>query len=88
MSYHHVISVRTFLAVVGVIGVFIAPWWVPLVCMLILALRYASWETLFIGLLMDLVWLPGGGFPIPLFTIGGIALVWIFMPLRRQFLIP
>lgn len=39
-----------------------------------------------IGLLIDLTWLPAEGISLPLFTIGGIVLVWIFMPLRRQFL--
>lgn len=81
-------SIRVAIAVIGFLGAFFAPWWVPLVCILMLALRYPAWEALFIGLIMDLLWLPGEGFEIPVFLIASIVLVWICAPLRNQFLRP
>ncbi len=82
------IKARILVASVGTFGAFLAPWWVPLVCMGVLAMRYPAWEVLFIGLLMDLLWLPRLGFEIPFFLIGGIVLLWICAPLRNQFLRP
>ena len=82
------IKIRILVASAGILGAFFAPWWVPLICMIALALRYPAWEVLFIGLVMDLLWLPGSGFEIPFFLVGGIVLVWICAPLRNQFLRP
>lgn len=82
------IKIRTLVALAGLLGAFFAPWWVPLVCMGVLALRYPAWEVLFIGLVMDLLWLPGGAFEVPVFLIAGIVFVWICAPLRSQFLRP
>ena len=87
MWYRPANSIRAAIAIVAVLGVFVALWWVPLVCMILLALRYPAWEVPVIGLLMDFLWLPGSGhFVIPLFMIGGIGIVWICAPLRDQFL--
>ncbi len=86
-SYLRINGIRIFLAIGGLASVLFAPWWVPLLCMLILSLRYPAWEVLAIGLLMDFMWLPGGvGFSIPLFTILVICIVWMFGPLRNQLL--
>lgn len=72
---------------IGSAGALFASWWLALLCMVLLALRYPAWEVLAIGFLIDLVWLPGGdGFSIPLFTLGAIVMVWIFAPLRARFL--
>lgn len=79
-------SIRTSIALLGLLGALFAPWWVPLICMVVLSVCYPAWEVLVIALVMDLVWLPGTGFELPLFLIGGIALVWMCEPLRRQFL--
>lgn len=79
-------KIRFVVGGIGVLGAFFLPWWVPLVCMVALALRYPAWEVLVIGLLMDLLWLPGQGFELPVFLITGIVLVWICAPLRQQFL--
>jgi hypothetical protein len=88
MSYHLETPVRLILALAGFFGVLFAPWWVPLVCMILLSLRYAAWEVPIIGLCMDLVWLPSGGhFAIPVFTLLGIIIVWSASPLRRQLLL-
>jgi hypothetical protein len=87
-SFLRASSIRTLLALCGGASVFFAPWWVPLVCMVLLALRYPAWEVPLIGLLVDLLWLPGGGVAVPFFTIAGIVMVWILAPLRDQFLTP
>lgn len=79
-------KIRSALGIVGIAGAFFLPWWVPLVCMIALALRYPAWEVLVIGLVMDMLWLPGEGLEWPVFLITGIALVWICAPLRQQFL--
>lgn len=79
---------RLIVGLLGIVGAFFLPWWVPLVCMIALALRYPAWEALVIGLLMDMLWLPGQPFEVPVFLIAGIALVWICAPLRSQFLRP
>jgi len=79
-------KVRFAVGAVGIAGAFFLPWWVPLACMIGLSLRYPAWEVLVIGLVMDLLWLPGQGFEIPVFLLAGIALVWICAPLRQQFL--
>jgi hypothetical protein len=80
---------RLALALVGLVSVLFAPWWLPLACMVLLSLRYAAWEVPLIGVAMDLLWLPAGWLvhPFPLFTVGALLLVWGFEPLRRQFLV-
>ncbi|PIR84067.1 hypothetical protein COU18_01520 [Candidatus Kaiserbacteria bacterium CG10_big_fil_rev_8_21_14_0_10_51_14] len=85
MSYP-ISNFRFFLVLIALSSALFAWWWIPLVCMIILSLRYSSWEVPILGLLIDVLWLPTEGISLPLFTILGIVLVWIFMPLRRQFL--
>lgn len=88
MSYPLETAARIVIALAGFLGALFAPWWVPLACMLLLSLRFPAWEVPFIGLLVDFLWLPSGGnFAFPLFTILGIAFVWLAHPLRRQFLL-
>jgi hypothetical protein len=88
MSYRLETSVRVLVALCGFCGAVFAPWWVPLVCMVLLSLRYAAWEVPLIGLCMDLLWLPGTGhMMLPVFTLFGVALVWLLAPLRQQFLL-
>jgi len=81
-------KIRFAVGAVGLLGAFFLPWWIPLVCMVGLALRYPALEVLVIGLVMDMLWLPGESFELPVFLITGIALVWICAPLRNQFLRP
>lgn len=79
---------RLFLAGVGILGALAAPPWVPLICMLLLTFRYPAWEALFIGFLMDILWLPSDFFhAIPLFTIAALILVWGLEPLRKELLV-
>ena len=79
---------RVGIAVVGFIGALFWPWWIPAICIVLLALRWRAWEAIMLGLFMDLLWLsPGSGFHgFPLFTIGAIAVVWLLEPLRSEFL--
>lgn len=79
---------RFLIAALGFFGALFAPPWVPLLMMGILAFRYAAWEALAIGLLVDLLWLPSGSLmhSLPLFTLAGLLLVWGLEPIRREFL--
>ena len=80
---------RSTLALVGFLGAIALPPVIPLVCITLLAIRYRAWEAIFIGLLIDLAWLPTSAsiHTLPLFTLVGIAIVWGFEPLRAQFLV-
>ncbi len=86
MSYRSFINTRSLLVLLACASALLGPWWLPLTCMVILAVLYPSWEILIVGLLIDLAWLPIESVSLPLFTIAGIVLVWIFVPLRRKFL--
>ncbi len=85
-------QVRATVAFIGFIGVVFLPPWVPILCIILLAVRYRSWEAILIGALVDLTWLPSGtimfsSIQLPLFTIAAILIVWGFEPLRAQFLV-
>lgn len=73
----------------ALLGGLFAPFWLPLAAMALLSMLFRSWEVPFLGLILDLLWLPTVGFlhPIPVFTITGILLMWVFEPLRREFLV-
>jgi hypothetical protein len=55
--------------------------------MAILAVRFRAWEVLAVGALVDLLWLPAGLTPLPLFTLAALILVWGLEPLRNEFLL-
>lgn len=79
---------RTLLAVFGFLGAVFAPPWVPLVAMVLLAIGFRAWEVPVLGVVMDLLWLPGSFFlPLPLFTIAALIIVWGLEPLRNEFLV-
>jgi len=79
---------RVVIAVIGFVSAVFLPWYVPAVCIVLLSLRFRAWEAIALGVFMDLLWqLPGSGVTgLPLFTIFAIAVVWIFEPLRTEFL--
>lgn len=81
---------RIALVLAAILSAFFGPPALTLLCMVILAVRYAAWETLLIGFLVDCLWFPQSaglfGF-IPLFTLAGILLTWGLEPLRREFLV-
>jgi len=79
---------RIVVAVIGFAGALWAPWFVPAICIFLLALRFRAWEAIALGVFMDLLWLsPESLFHgLPLFTIGSILVVWAFEPLRSEFL--
>jgi hypothetical protein len=66
---------------------FLSPVYVFLV-IIVLSLRYRAWEALFMGLLMDFMWSPGGSLflAIPFATLLSIFIVWAFEPLRSDLL--
>jgi hypothetical protein len=66
---------------------FLSPWF-TLASVIALSLRYRAWEAIFIGLLMDLLWIPSDSsiHLIPTATIAAIAIVIVFEPLRNQLL--
>lgn len=85
--------IRATLCALGVLAALFGVPWLALVFMIVLALRFASWEALIIGLMVDLLWYGTGtlgGFgpiavvPFPFFTILAIAIVWLLEPLRNE----
>jgi hypothetical protein len=80
-------GLRIALAVIGFLGAIFWPWWVPALCILFLSLRWRAWEAILLGVFVDLLWLSPNGFhALPLFTIFAIVVVWVFEPLRSEFL--
>jgi len=88
-SSNTLFALRVVLGLLGVFAAFFAPPYVPLIIMGILALVYAAWEALLLGLLVDLLWLPSGSLfdPLPVFTFAALILVWGLEPLRSEYLI-
>ncbi|MEN9561364.1 MAG: hypothetical protein RIQ56_637 [Candidatus Parcubacteria bacterium] len=86
MSFHLENSVRFFVACLGVYGALFISAWVSAVCILLLALRFRSWEAVLLGAFIDSMWMPVGGF-FPFATVGAICVVWMLEPLRSEFLL-
>lgn len=79
---------RPLLGLAAVASAFFAPPWVPLALIVLVSLRFRAWEVPFIGLLMDLLWLPQVSLQHPpLYTILSLIVVWALEPLRREFLV-
>ncbi len=78
---------RLAIAAIGFLGALIAPPWVPMLCVVVLALRFRAAEAVLIGFFMDMLWIPAG-LPamLPLYTIASIIIVWGLEPLRLEFL--
>lgn len=80
--------IRALIAAVGIGGVIVAPVWVPLIAVFALAMRWRSWETLVIGMMADILWLPFMHFwGMPIATLFAIVLVWILEPIRKELLL-
>lgn len=77
---------RVGLAIAGFISAFFMPWWVTVILMVGLSIRYRAWEILVMGFIMDALWTPAGLTYLPLYTMVAIAIVWLFEPLRDQLL--
>lgn len=78
---------RIGVAAVGFIGALFGIVWIPISCIVLLALRFRSWEALVLGLMIDLTWMPlGTEFALPIFTVGSIFIVWALEPLRLELL--
>ena len=82
------IALRTILTVIGAVGaVFFSPW-VTAVCIVVLCFRFRAIEAVFLGALIDFLWLPHDTLltMFPLCTIVSLVIVWGFEPLRLEFL--
>lgn len=58
-----------------------------LIVMTALALRYAAWEILILGLLTDFLFQPALPVAVPFFTLASLMLLWGLEPMRREFLV-
>lgn len=87
MSISFASSARVLIGIVGFWGVLFAPSWVPMLCIVLLSLRWSAPECVILGFLVDMLWLPSIGLSsLPLFTIASIIIVWGLEPLRHEFL--
>ncbi len=78
--------IRAFISGVAMASVFFAPAWVPLLTVGMLALRFAAWEAVLVGFLVDLLYAPGGffwGIPMPA-TLLMLVVVIALYPWRTQ----
>ena len=89
MSHLRAHSIRLAFALAAIYGALMGPIWLPILAISISSLRFRAWEALFIGLAIDLLWMPGEGVlsHIPLFTLFALAAVWGLEPLRKQLLL-
>lgn len=79
-------NVRLALDVLALVFALFGPWWLPLLCMILLSLRFPAWEVPVLGLFMDFLWMPSTTF-FPYYTLAGIALLILSAPIRRQLLL-
>lgn len=77
---------RVGLSIVGFISAFFMPWWITVIIMIGLSVRYRAWEVLIMGFIMDALWTPASLMHVPLYTVIAIVIVWLFEPLRDQLL--
>ena len=79
-------SLRIFLGLFGFWGALFGPWWLALIPMILLSLRFRAREVLMLGLFIDLFWQPVG-WHWPIFIMSAIVIVWIFEPFRKELLL-
>ena len=81
--------VRAFLGGLSLASILFAPFWVAILFMGALAVRFCAWEVLFLGALIDLLYVPAGGIwhiPIPA-TLTFFLVLALFEPFRRKILV-
>lgn len=79
-------SIRIAIACAGFFSaLFLSPW-IPVLAIVLLALRFRAWEGILLGLFLDLLWLPLGGpfVSVPFYTIASVLIVWGLEPLRLE----
>lgn len=91
-TYYRFSKLRLFLGIVMFWGILFASWWLPLMCAVLLTLRFRAWEVILAGMFMDLYWMPElvtltSFDSIPMATIIAVVLVFALEPVRRQLLI-
>lgn len=78
-------SLRVALVLLGALGIFFFSHFLTLGAIVALSVRFRAWEALALGLCADMVWLPFMN-SVPVYTLIAIAVVWLFEPLRTEFL--
>jgi hypothetical protein len=78
--------IRITLASLALISILFAPVWVTALLGVVLAILWEAWEVIILGLLVDLLYLPlGGFFHIPMIaTLLAIGFVWAMIPIRKR----
>lgn len=76
--------IRISIAAIGFVGAIFSPVWIPIAAIFISAFFWRAWEAMLLGLFIDFLWLPIGA--TPWFTVGAIIIVWLFEPIRSEFL--
>ena len=79
-------GVRSFLIALATFGALFGPWWLPIIAVILLSIRFRAWEVLCIGLVCDFLWLPSGAYW-PYLLFASIIIVWAFEPLRNELLL-
>lgn len=77
-------NARILVAAIGFVGAIYLPVWVPIGAILVSAFFWRAWEAMLLGLFVDFLWLPVHAFP--WITLGAIVVVWLFEPIRSEFL--
>ena len=83
------VMLRAFIGGISFASVLFAPPWVPIIGVGILALRFRAWEILFLGAMIDIIYVPPGGIygvPIPA-TLIALVLLSGLEPFRKKLLI-
>ncbi len=81
--------IRAFIGGLSFASVLFAPPWLPLIGAGMLTVRFRAWEVIALGALIDLLYVPPGGFfgvPIPA-TLTAFILLVGFEPIRRKLLV-
>lgn len=81
---HPGIETRIALVLFGFLSAVFLPWWVVVIVAVVLSFFWRAWEVPLFGLFVDFVWSPVH--TTPFFVIGAIVLVWLFEPIRKEFL--
>ena len=78
-------NIRILVGVFGFCASIFGPWWLTLVPIMLLALRFTAGEALALGLWMDFLWLPHTG--MPLYFLATLFIMWAFAPIRNELLL-
>ncbi|HET8581023.1 MAG TPA: hypothetical protein VFL98_00975 [Candidatus Paceibacterota bacterium] len=77
---------RVLLAIAAFASALFASVWLTAILALVLAIGWEAWEVIFLGVLVDMLYLPPEGLwhiPMPA-TLLAIAIVWLMIPIRNR----